>query len=129
MKVKLHEARWEHSIDGELALDFRSAIRDANLEGVKGSSIALLDKCKEFFDPEDQDYVIYEIEDLIDSFGDVIEDEDEIDMLLDELYDFCDGYSIFIDTEEYAEPEEVSIDELGSPVESEEEVVISDEEK
>ena len=103
MRVRLYEARWKHHISGTLASDFHRAIEEANLEEVKSNSIALLEKCKEFFDPEEQDYVIYELEDLIDSFSSVELDEDEIDYLLDELYDFCDGYNIFIDVVE--EPE------------------------
>ena len=103
MKVKLYEARWLHNIEGDLAYNFHKAIEDADIEGVRNNSIALLEKCKEFFDPEEQDYVIYEIEDLIESFRDVDDDEDEVDFLLDELYDFCDGYNIFINLE--AEPE------------------------
>ena len=106
MRVKLYEARWLHHISGKLASDFHKAIEEANLEMVKANSIALLEKCKEFFDPEDQDYVIYEIEDLVDSFSNVEEDEEEIDFLLDELYDFCDGYNIFIDVVEEPENEE-----------------------
>lgn len=113
MKVKLYEARWLHHISGSLADDFHKAIEEGNIEAVKSNSIALLNKCKEFFDPEDQDYVIYEIEDLIESFTDVMDDEDEVDFLLDELYDFCDGYNIFIDVvdEKPAEETEVSIEE------------------
>ena len=97
MRVKLYEARWLHHISGKLADEFHKAIEEGNIELVKSNSIALLEKCKDFFDPEEQDYVIYEIEDLIDSFTGVDEDPDEVDYLLDELYDFCDGYNIFID--------------------------------
>lgn len=97
MKVKLYEARWLHTISGELASEFHRAIEEADIEGVKSKAVELLTKCKEFFDPEEQEYVIYEIDDLIDSFESVEDDEDEVDFLLDELYDFCDGYNIFID--------------------------------
>lgn len=106
MKVKLYEARWLHHISGSLASDFHQAIEDANIEAVKANSIALLEKCKEFFDSEEQDYVLYDIDDLIDSFANVVEDEDEVDFLLDELYDFCDGYNIFIDLDVQPESEE-----------------------
>ena len=111
MKVKLYEQRWLHKVNGS---DFHRAIEEANIEEVKANAIALLEKCKEFFDPEEQDYVISEIEDLIESFTDVMEDEEEVDFLLDELYDFCDGYNIFIQWDEpkakeepIAEPEEL----------------------
>lgn len=106
MKVKLYEAKWLHHISGSLASEFHKAIEEGNIEAVKSNSIALLEKCKEFFDQEEQDYVIYEIEDLIESFTDVEEDEDEVDFLLDKLYDFCDGYNIFIDVVEEAPAEE-----------------------
>ena len=133
MKVKLYEAKWQHHISGDLARDFHRAIEEGNIEEVKANSIALFDKCKEFFDPEEQDYIIYEIEDLIDSFRDVIDDEEEVDFLLDELYDFCDGYNIFIDLD--VEPEsdevyEVSTDEIEIEPEEEhsEEEIPSEEE-
>ena len=103
MKVKLYEQRWLHKVNGS---DFHRAIEEANIEEVKANAIALLEKCKEFFDPEEQDYVISEIEDLIESFTDVMEDEEEVDFLLDELYDFCDGYNIFIQWDEPKEKEE-----------------------
>ena len=103
MRVRLYEAKWLHHISGALADDFHAAIEAADLEGVKSNSIALLERCREFFDPEEQDYVLSELEDLIESFSDVELDEDEIDGLLSELYDFCDGYNIFIDVESGAE--------------------------
>lgn len=124
MKVKLYEAKWLHHISGDLARDFHNAIEEGNIELVKSNSIALLEKCKEFFDPEDQDYVIYEIEDLVDSFEGVDEDPDEIDFLLDELYDFCDGYNIFIDVVEEVETPSVELEpEPEAPKEEETEVV------
>lgn len=107
MKVTLVESngRWKHHISGETAINFHQAIEDADAEAVKINTIALLEKCKEFFDPEEQEYVIFEIEDLIDSMNSVdAEDEDEIDFILDEVYDFCDGYGIFIDLDVEEEP-------------------------
>ena len=108
MRVKLYESKWLHTINGELADRFHSSIDSGDLEGVKSSSMELLEKCKEFFDPEDDDYVIMEIDELIESFRDVDNDEEEVDFLLDQLYDFCDGYNIWIslgDTKE-DEPED-----------------------
>ena len=131
MKAKLYEAKWQHHISGETASSFHTAIEEANIEEVKANSIALLSKCKEFFDPEEQDYILYEIEDLIDSFTEVMDDEEEVDILLDELYDFCDGYNIFIDLDTF-EPEssEVSVDEVEIEPEEEhsEEEIPSEEE-
>lgn len=118
MKVRLYEAKWLHHISGNLAIDFHKAIEEGNIELVKSNSIALLEKCKEFFDPEEQDYVIYEIDDLIESFSDVMEDEEEVDYLLDELYDFCDGYNIFIDLDtEPEEPVDLNVEVKEEPIE------------
>lgn len=105
MIVRLYEAKWLHHIAGELASNFHKAIDAAEVEAVRASSIALLEKCKEFFDPEEQDYVIFELEDLIESFSEAEASAEEMDFLLEELYDFCDGYNIFIDTVEEKEPE------------------------
>ena len=80
------------------------------LSSIRGNGL------EQFFDEEEQDYVISEIEDLIDSFTDAVEDEEEIDFLLDELYDFCDGYNILIDDNEEdkteTEPAAVEPEEL-----------------
>lgn len=121
MRVKLYEAVWKHHIENPLASEFHHAIDEADLEEVKRLSIEVLEQCKGFFDPEEDDYVIFDLDDMIENFRDVEDDEDEIDFLLSELYDFCDGYNIFIDVvEEPAEP----MEEPEVPAEpSEEEVV------
>ena len=107
MKVKLYEAMWKHHISGELATRFHKSIEEGDVESVIGAAIALLSKCEEFFDAEEDDYVIDEIEELIDEFENCEEEAEEVDFLLDELYDFCDGYNIFIDLDdEEVEPEE-----------------------
>lgn len=135
MKVKLFEEMWKHRIEGEVSDRFHTSIGEGEIADVKEASIALLNKCKEFFDPEEQDYVIDEIDELIESFEDVEDDVDEIDFLLDELYDFCDGYRIWIDVDtKPVEAPEIEKDsdmvELDSveaeekPEASEEEVII-----
>lgn len=140
MRVKLYEAKWKHIIEGELADNFHNTIDASDVEGAIAASVALLEKCKEFFDPEEDEYVIYEIEDLIESFNDVDRDDvDSVDYLLDELYDFCDGYNIFIGfgesewnnlepgvEEEPAEQEEMPVEEP-APVEEPQEEALDEE--
>ena len=96
MRVKLQEAKWLYKVPGE---SLHSAIEAADIEAVKAAAIELLGGCESFFDPDGQDYVIIELEDLIDDFEEVEENEEDVDELLDELYDFCDGYNIFIEDE------------------------------
>lgn len=96
MKVRLHEAVWKHRIEQGLANRFRTALDNDDVDGAVTLSIELLNACKPFFDPEEQDYVLNEIDELIESFEDVEHEYDEVDFLLDELYDFCDGYNIWI---------------------------------
>ena len=129
MKVKLCESNWLHRIGGSIANNFRLAIDAEDLEGAVKTSIALLDNCKEFFDPEGQDDEVLELEDLIKDFEVVEIDYDAIDSLLDDLYDFCDDQHIWIplideeETEEEEtpkeEPEAIPADELEEPAEEE----------
>lgn len=114
MRVRLHENKWLHRIDGEAASELRSAIESGNLELVKANAIVILERCRSFFDPEEQDYIMYDIDDLIDAFnGEPIDGEDAeefMDDRLEELYSFCDGNNILIDYDgaaaDEAEPKE-----------------------
>ena len=123
MKVKLYESLWKHHISGELAQDFHNAIEQADVEAAIEAAIALLEKCMEFFDIEEDDYVIAELADLIEEFEDCEEDAEEVDFLLDELYDFCDGYNILIDLDSEEGPEETEEPEEDEFEETEEETV------
>lgn len=120
MKVRLCEAMWRHHISGPTAYEFHEAIEEVDVDLVKEKSITLLNACKEFFDPEDEDYVISEIDDLIDEL-EMFDDEDydsdddaeeELDYILSEIYDFCDGYGIFIDLDVRPASEEKEETEL-----------------
>lgn len=109
MKVKLCESNWLHYISGDVANKFRLAIDAEDLEGAVKTSIALLDDCKKFFDPEGQDDEFIELEDLIKDFEVVEIEYEAIDNLLDDLYDFCDDQHIWIpliDEEEKEKEEE-----------------------
>lgn len=107
MRVKLYESKWENKVTGELAKKFYDTIMASDIEGVKEASVALLTKCEDFFD-EDEEYIINEIEALINEISEA-EEEDDIDSSLEELYDFCDGYSILIDVREEPEDAEVFV--------------------
>ena len=112
MRVKLYEAKWLHEVPEDVASQFHKAIEEGNVELVKANSIDLLQKCKEFFKSADQQYIVFELEDLIDEFSEAEENIDEVDSLLDELYDFCDGYNILIVSDEDEEESEAEEDEL-----------------
>ena len=114
MKVKLCESNWLHYISGDVANKFRLAIDAEDLEGAVKTSIALLNDCKKFFDPEGQEDEFIELEDLIKDFEVVEIEYDAIDNLLDDLYDFCDDQHIWIpliDEEEDEEAEEQPAEE------------------
>lgn len=126
MKIKLYESKWDNKVEGELAYNFYNSVEDADIEKVKLSSVALLDKCKEFFDLEDEDneYILNEIDVMEDEFSET--DEEELNDLLNELYDFCDDYLILIDIKEepedaevFVEPEEKGEEEI-EPIEVQE---------
>ncbi len=100
MKVRLVE-EWRHHITNDISDKFHAAIDGGDREKIRVVAKELLNKAKEFFNPEEQDYVIDEIDEIIESFdnldtGEGSSDEDW-DYILSELYDFCDGYKIFID--------------------------------
>lgn len=117
MKVKLYEAKWLHAIEGDLANRFREACLNDDVQGAVETSIELLEECRKFFDPEGQDVELTELEDLIEDFQNVEIEYNAVDNLLDELYDFCDEYHIWIplieeQDKEEEEPEEPESDEV-----------------
>jgi hypothetical protein len=98
MRIKLLEKMWRHQVPQGLADALKNAIDDVNFEEIKLAAVKVLETAKGFFDPEEDDYVINEIDDLIQSFQDLDENsgEEDFDFMLGELYDFMDGYSIFL---------------------------------
>ena len=115
MIVRLYEAKWKHILEQGLADRFRTACENDDVDGAVELAIEVLKACKAFFDPEDQDYVIDEIDELIDSFEWVDHEYDEVDYLLDQLYDFCDGYNIWVPLPEEGEHREGSAEETPEP--------------
>ncbi len=121
MKVKLYESKWDHKVKGELAYNFYNAIKDNDLEKVRDASIALLERCKGFFTilddegketDEKEEYILNEIDVMIDEIQEAdTEDEDVINNILNEIYDFCDEYLILIDIAEEDPDAEVFVDE------------------
>jgi len=113
MRIKLLEKMWRHQVPQGLVDELNKAIEEyqgsvessdirqylfRDYDEVKSAVIDILEFCKGFFDVEEDDYVINEIDDLIQSFQDLDENsgEEDFDYMLGELYDFMDGYSIFL---------------------------------
>lgn len=115
MKIKLLEKKWRHKIPQQLADNFKNALgeyADATADGsdirlfmyrsyepIKKAATEVLEFCKSFYDAEEDDYVIDEIDDLINSVDSITDDEyddDSVDDVINELYDFMDGYSILL---------------------------------
>lgn len=98
MRIKLLEAMWRHQIPQGIADELTKAIAGGNFEEIKVAAARVLEMSKGFFDAEEDDYVIDEIDELIQSFQDLDETsgEEDFDFMLGELYDFMDGYSIFL---------------------------------
>jgi hypothetical protein len=98
MKIKLLEAMWKHKIPQGMADKLTNAIIEGRFEEIKYNAVQILEMSKGFFDAEEDDYVIDEIDELIQGFQDLDENsgEDDFDLVLGELYDFMDGHSIFL---------------------------------
>jgi hypothetical protein len=112
MRIKLLEKMWRHQVPKQLVDEFETALQEyidsveegsdirqymfRSYEPIKKAIVDILEFCKSFFDVEEDDYVINEIDDLIQSFQDLEEStsEEDFDSMLGELYDFMDGYSI-----------------------------------
>ena len=94
MRAILTESVWKHTID---SADLRAAIEEGDLKAVIGEAKKILKKCAEFFDCEEDEHECYEIEDLIQDFDNVAEEDEEVDFLLSQLYDFCDDNRIFLE--------------------------------
>jgi hypothetical protein len=98
MKIRLIEKLWRHRVPQGLVDELNKAVENINLEEVKVAAVRVLETAKGFFDLEEDDYVINEIDELIQSFQDLDENsgEEDFDFMLGQLYDFMDGYSIFL---------------------------------
>jgi hypothetical protein len=108
MKIRLLEKLWRHTIPSGESKILNDAIDSGRIEKIKEAAVSLLELSKNFFDVEEDDYVINEIDELIEEFMnlDLTSTIDDADFLLGQFYDFMDGYSIFIGSEE----EQVSLD-------------------
>ena len=114
MKKKLTEARWQHIVPEELATRLRKSINREDYEAVKEAMKDIYDDIYEYLGGE-----IFDEDDLIqykDEIDEVEPDEDEINYLLTNLYDFCDNLRIWIpptgmfDDDEEGEEEESDFD-------------------
>ena len=93
MRAILTESVWRHELDSSA---LHAAIDDGSLKGVKEEAKKILESCRQFFDCEEDEYECSELEELIEDFENVDETEEDIDFLLDRLYDFCDENRIFL---------------------------------
>ena len=119
MKTILVE--WKHRVNLQ-SKNLRAAIDNDDYEGIKLNAIAVLEKAKTFFNEDEEDYILSEIDDLIEEFNDLSTDESDYEDYVDydnddydapsdaeeameqqfnyalsQLYDFCDGYGIWLD--------------------------------
>lgn len=99
MRIRLTEGMWKHHVSADLCNEMRSAIDEGDVDGIKAKAKEVLGKCREFFNGEEDEYELFELDDLVDEFDclDSDNDEEDIDFALSELYDFCDDHRIFLD--------------------------------
>lgn len=107
MRVKLLEKLWRHTVPQQIVGHLNDAINDGNHEHIKQFAVEILEMCKSFFDVEEDDYVLYEIDEIIESFNDLDDSsgDEDFDLVLGSFYDFMDGYSIALGGPEKNLPE------------------------
>lgn len=116
MKINEYESKWDFKIEGELAQGFYGSIEREDLPEVINYSKQILDTCKKYIsenesNKEEFEYTINELEELQNKFESIdIEDGEQIDSCLTDLYDFCDENLILIDVKEENPDAEVYID-------------------
>ena len=101
-RTSLLERDWEFTIPGNFRNDIFEAGEEEDYEGVRNALINLcnyvIDHINESdFEPEEQEDIIKEFEDFIEEIKYVdIEDEDEANYYLNDLYDLLDATDIFL---------------------------------
>ena len=93
---KLTEKRWAYTVSDNVSREFRDAVQsdDEDYERVRKAIIAVYDDIHENTDLIDDD----DYEDWVTEEAEVVDldDEDDVNYLLTQLYDFCDNASIWI---------------------------------
>lgn len=102
MKFKLEEKFWKYTIPAKYGQDIVDAEEDNNAEGIVNG----LQTLKSYI----EDNIIKDNEDMKDEFEDIKEDieikdasdfeggdYDEVDYILNNIYDFCDAHSIWFE--------------------------------
>lgn len=107
MRIRLIEKLWRHKVPSPMVKLLNDAISDGSKGRIVKHSVEILEFVKNFFDAEEDDYVISEIDEIIESINglDDSSGEDDFDLVLESFYDFMDGYSIFLGDEEPVELE------------------------
>ena len=101
-RTSLLERDWEFTIPGNFRNDIFESGEEEDYEGVRNALINLcnyvIDHINESdFEPEEQEDIIKEFEDFIEEIKYVdIEDEDEANYYLNDLYDLLDATDIFL---------------------------------
>ena len=94
-KKRLTEKQWKHIIP---ASQFHKAIDDCNVDLVRDTALDIINRIKNVIDDENELYALESIEEEFAIIESTDEDvEDQLDFILDELYDFCDLNNIFLD--------------------------------
>lgn len=106
-KKRLTEKHWKHIIP---ASQLHKAIDDCDINLVRDTALDIIDRIKKYIDDDNELYALESIEEEFAIIESTDEDvEDQVDFILDELYDFCDLNNIFLDpqsslSEDLAEP-------------------------
>ncbi len=94
---KLTEKNWEYSVSNSVSREFRDAIQsdDEDYERVRRAIIAVYDdiheNAPELLDDDDYEDWVTEEAEVVD-----LDDDDDVNYLLTNLYDFCDNANIWI---------------------------------
>ena len=94
---KLTEKHWEYSVSNSVSREFRDAIQsdDEDYERVRRAIIAVYDdiheNAPELLDDDDYEDWVTEEAKVVD-----LDDDDDVNYLLTNLYDFCDNANIWI---------------------------------
>ena len=111
--AKLLEKRWNYKVPKDVALALRDAVDAGDLGAVKEAIAKVYESLIDILSKDFDEYDLEDLRDYAEEARDVDEDEDEIDYLLDNLYDYCDNMSIWIpvsDLEEDMHEAEVHVD-------------------
>jgi D-mannonate dehydratase len=98
MKLRLIEGWWRFRVMEPIVAKFHKEIEEKNFEGIKSASIEMLKFFKELFPEEQDEHVIDQVNSLIETMEGLDESssEEDFDMVLEDIYSFCDEHKIFL---------------------------------